>query len=421
MRLFSKNLLIVNSVSLSSASMGFFLLEDLLQEHLAQRRRQLIDQAADAEVLIVDDKLLGVEHLADLNGDLRLLVGLGKVAQVARHRADTDDDGALAADAQRLLDLHRELLQIVRIRLGVHLLNEHDVALAHGDDNAVLAVGHQVLHRLHRHILRVLVAAADHEDAARHLRVDVQLLRADIDIAQQDVVGDDVLHERCLVVLFLIVALRAVERDGGHGASRARDLVLSLGVGGKVELPAPAGKRPEGLALQHDAGVLRVVDGLDEVRVFLADLLQLRAGDDRALRVDDADAGIRRLLELGDHIQKHSARHCFPPLTSYPAFCATCQLIMLIIREGREYCKRFFLFSTNFLKFFVHSVNTKNVSHALAAIFVGQIAYLSIFSSASDSSRHAPGARPSSSCSGPMARRLRYATGLPRAANMRLI
>ena len=42
------------------------LLENFLQEHLAKRGRQLIDQTADAEVLIADDVLFGLKHLADL-------------------------------------------------------------------------------------------------------------------------------------------------------------------------------------------------------------------------------------------------------------------------------------------------------------------------------------------------------------------
>ena len=41
------------------------LLEDLGQEDLAQGRGQLIDQAADTEIFIVDDVLLGVEDLAE--------------------------------------------------------------------------------------------------------------------------------------------------------------------------------------------------------------------------------------------------------------------------------------------------------------------------------------------------------------------
>ena len=53
------------------------LLEHLLQEHLAQGSRQLIDQPANTQIFVVDDVALRIEHLADLDGDLGLFVALG--------------------------------------------------------------------------------------------------------------------------------------------------------------------------------------------------------------------------------------------------------------------------------------------------------------------------------------------------------
>ena len=58
------------------------LLENLLEEHLAQGSRQLIDQAADTKIFIVDDVLFGVKDLAYLDGDLSLLIALGQIPQV---------------------------------------------------------------------------------------------------------------------------------------------------------------------------------------------------------------------------------------------------------------------------------------------------------------------------------------------------
>ena len=50
------------------------LLEYFLQEHLTQGHWQLIDQAADAQVVIIDDGALRLKDLAHLNGHLRLFV-----------------------------------------------------------------------------------------------------------------------------------------------------------------------------------------------------------------------------------------------------------------------------------------------------------------------------------------------------------
>ena len=68
------------------------LLEDLLEEHLAEGGRQLIDKSADAEVLVADDILLGVEDLADLNRDLSLLEGAREVLDAVDSGTDTDRD-----------------------------------------------------------------------------------------------------------------------------------------------------------------------------------------------------------------------------------------------------------------------------------------------------------------------------------------
>ena len=159
------------------------LLEDLLQEHFAQCRRQLINEAADAEVFIADDVLLGVEDLADLDRHLRFLIGLREVAQVRRHRADTDDHGALTVHAQRLFDLRGGLFKVAHLHIVAELLHEHHIVLAHGKDKARLPVGEDVLHGLDGDSVGLFVRAADDEHAAVELGLDVQLLGADVDIA----------------------------------------------------------------------------------------------------------------------------------------------------------------------------------------------------------------------------------------------
>ena len=69
-----------------------FLLEYLVQEHLAERRRELVYQSADAEVLIRHDILFRVEHLADLKRYLRFLERSCKILDAVGGGADTDRD-----------------------------------------------------------------------------------------------------------------------------------------------------------------------------------------------------------------------------------------------------------------------------------------------------------------------------------------
>ena len=49
------------------------LLEYLFEEHLAQRIRQLINKSGNAQILIRNNCLFGIEYLADFESHLRLL------------------------------------------------------------------------------------------------------------------------------------------------------------------------------------------------------------------------------------------------------------------------------------------------------------------------------------------------------------
>jgi len=67
------------------------LLKDLLKEHLAQDGGQLIDQAANAQIFIVDDRLFCIKHLAHIDGHPSLLVGPRQIPDVVDHRTDADN------------------------------------------------------------------------------------------------------------------------------------------------------------------------------------------------------------------------------------------------------------------------------------------------------------------------------------------
>ena len=74
-------------------------LEHFLQEHLAQRGRKLIDQTADAEILVADDALLGFEHLSHIQSDLRFLVGARQILDVLHDGGNTDGNLGVSVSA----------------------------------------------------------------------------------------------------------------------------------------------------------------------------------------------------------------------------------------------------------------------------------------------------------------------------------
>ena len=128
-------------------------------------------------------------------------------------------------------------------------MDQGHVAVPHAEDEVVLPVRKQALD----HIQQGGVAALqlpDDEHAAGDLRRHVQFLGPHVDVAEHDVVGDDVLDERAPVVLLLVVALRAVEGHAGHGADGVAHLVVPHGEHRIVEPGAPAPQGAEGPPLR---------------------------------------------------------------------------------------------------------------------------------------------------------------------------
>ena len=86
-------------------------LENFLQEHFAKRGRQLINQAGNAEVVIADNGLFGVEYLADLNpGDI---FGIRQSGDLEFRLADIYTDAVtlkkVSEDVNRLLERDEDL------------------------------------------------------------------------------------------------------------------------------------------------------------------------------------------------------------------------------------------------------------------------------------------------------------------------
>ena len=260
--------------------------------------------------------------------------------------ADTHKHAALAVHPQGLLDALGHCLQILGTGVLVHLVDERHVLLAHADDEVILPVREQPLDHVHRHRLQPLIHRADHKHAARRLRGHVQLLGAHIDVADEDIIRNNVLDEGALVVLLLVIALGRVQRHGGHGAHGAAHAVVAAGKDRVVEVGAPAGQCLEGAALQRNAGTLRRGNGLHILAPLLADTRQLAAGDHRTVRVNDADGAIRRLLELQYHILKNSSRHNdFLLRTTHRYFVQSVKLMLLLYRHYDGFASIFFFFS----------------------------------------------------------------------------
>ena len=172
------------------------------------------------------------------------------------------------------------------------------------------------MHHVHRgDLCRANLAHQEHGPLG--LGGKVQLLGADVDVAQQDVVRDDALDKGGLVVLLLVVSFGAVQGHGDHGADELGLLVAALDEGGVVKVGAAADQGLKALVPVDHHGRLVDVQGGSGALPFFADPGQLITGHHSTLVVNDADDPVRTLLHLEHNTLKNSAGHIpFPPLIS---------------------------------------------------------------------------------------------------------
>ena len=126
----------------------------------------------------------------------------------------------------------------------------------------------------------------------------VELLGPHIDVAQQNIVRNDVLDKGGFVVLLLIIGLGTVEGHGSHGAHHPGLPVLPLGKGGIIKLGAPAGQGLEGTTFKLDRLSLPVVDRLHCAGPMLPDAAEFVASHHRSLRIDHTYRPVCAVLHL---------------------------------------------------------------------------------------------------------------------------
>ena len=213
-------------------------LEHFLQEHFAQRCGQLVNQAGNAEVVIADDRALGVEHLADLQRDLGFLKGTGQVLDAGHDGADSHHAVGVKLAGQRVDNGAGQFVQVLRLDAGADFLDQGDVAFIDIDDKVLALVREQVLHHVVSGDIGLVGDFDQHADAA-HVGVEAELARFQINIARKDVVEDHVLDKVAAVVFFVVILLDAAQRNRKQGGVAA-GLRVAAGNKHRVFRPGPA-------------------------------------------------------------------------------------------------------------------------------------------------------------------------------------
>ena len=144
----------------------------------------------------------------------------------------------------------------------------------------------------------------------------MQLLGVDVDIAGEDVLGDDGLDQGGLVVLLLVVGLGAGDGHGQHGAEAGGQLVGALHEHGVLDVLLGTRHRPEGLARVHGDLLTRLGEDTGRVRDMGAHDGEFTGGNNVSLAVYNAKRSGGGFLHLYDHALKNSAGHGDPSIFS---------------------------------------------------------------------------------------------------------
>ena len=140
------------------------LLEHLTQEHLAHGGGQLIDQACNAQIIVADDLLFGVEHLAHFHGDLCFLEGGSQILHVGNGGADAHHSLDVVLAGQGIHDAGSQLFHIRAVDALADLLHQHRIRLADVEHKVLLLVREQAAD----HIIGGDVAAGSHAHDEHH-------------------------------------------------------------------------------------------------------------------------------------------------------------------------------------------------------------------------------------------------------------
>ena len=180
--------------------------KDLPQEHVAEGGRELIDQTGNPQVVIADDRFFGIEHLADLQRDLRLLEAARKVLDPDDRGPDPNHHLGVKLAAQRIYNRAGELLEVFALDARLGLLDQHDVTFRDVENEILLLVREEVLDHIECGNI-VGSNDPDQQDYPGGIGVEMQLAGFDINITRQDIIKDHVFNKVAAVIFFVVILL----------------------------------------------------------------------------------------------------------------------------------------------------------------------------------------------------------------------
>ncbi len=257
-------------------------------------------------MIVADDGLLGVEHLAHLQRDLRLFKALGQILYIGDLCADAHDRPDIMLDAERVHNTGSQLFDIVLVDAAPDLLHKNGVALADVEHKILLLIREQAADNVVGRDIRAGRNAYEQHNAG-NIGGKMHLARFGVDIPGQDVIQHDVFDKVYLIELFVVVLLDGLQAYGKQSRIARRRFVGALHHHRVIVVIVGAEQKERKISLHKRFFCGRVF--ADHALAHFTYTVQVGTGDHNAGFVHNTDCAIDRLLHLIDNALKHSVGH----------------------------------------------------------------------------------------------------------------
>ena len=204
-----------------------FAVKDLADEHLAKWNRKLINQTADAKGAVCDHLTLCKKDLADVERHPRFFVGSG-------HFLDLSDYGTVCDECIFLLFLAERiqyhLCNAVHLCISVlrcQFLDHNNALLIHGSDKITGFGTKQSSYGL-KGIIFLLMTDLQYKYHTTCLCVNMQLLRAIVNVNQKQVIKKKILDKVVLVEALLIGYQKILDLERRHSPHHMNIITVAV-------------------------------------------------------------------------------------------------------------------------------------------------------------------------------------------------
>ena len=221
------------------------------------------------------------------------------------YRTDADDDLHHQLGAHRVFNLLRQLLHSGYIIAVYQLFNDHNIGLADAEHKVGLLIREQTLNHVQHHHVRPVYLLHQHNSPG-NIRDEPQFLCSCVHIAGKNVIGNNILHECCLVVFFLVIDFCLIQRNAHDNAQRRSHLVISLDECGILKTGTHCAKQTIRSLRQNNHLIGHFAVDFKNIVQLCSNHRKFITCDHVTLVVNHANLTVRGVFHLIDDALEHS-------------------------------------------------------------------------------------------------------------------